>query len=58
MNFGMVLNIWDKIFSTYFPADKNKKINFGIEDPNYNKNLFFYDMLIIPIRWIRGLLRN
>jgi sterol desaturase/sphingolipid hydroxylase (fatty acid hydroxylase superfamily) len=58
MNFGMVLNIWDKIFSTYFPADKNKKINFGIKDPNYNKNLFFYDMLIIPIRWIRDLLRN
>jgi sterol desaturase/sphingolipid hydroxylase (fatty acid hydroxylase superfamily) len=57
-NFGMVLNIWDKIFSTYFPADKNKKINFGIEDPNYNKNLFFYDILIIPTRWIRGLLRN
>ena len=57
-NFGMVLNIWDKIFSTYLPADKNKKINFGIEDPNYNKNLFFYDIFIIPTRWIRGLLRN
>lgn len=57
-NYGMVLNIYDKIFSTYFLSDKNKKIEFGIEDSNYNRNLFFSDIFIIPIRWVRGLINN
>jgi sterol desaturase/sphingolipid hydroxylase (fatty acid hydroxylase superfamily) len=54
-NFGMVLNIWDKIFFTYAAPDKNKKLNFGIEDTNYNKNLYLKDIIIIPIRWIKNL---
>ena len=57
-NFDMVLNIWDKIFSTYFSDDKNTKIKFGIKDSNYNKNLFFFDIFIIPIRWARGLFKS
>ena len=38
-NFGGVLNLWDKIFRTYHPAESHMKLEFGIRDGPGNERL-------------------
>jgi sterol desaturase/sphingolipid hydroxylase (fatty acid hydroxylase superfamily) len=52
-NYGMVLSIWDRIFGTYFKPEKDQIVTMGIEDKNYNKDLFFKEILFVVLRWIK-----
>lgn len=52
-NFGMVLNIWDKLFGTYYKPSLKENIKFGIDDKNYNKDFFFKEILNVPWTWIK-----
>jgi sterol desaturase/sphingolipid hydroxylase (fatty acid hydroxylase superfamily) len=55
-NYGMVLSIWDKIFGTYYEPEKNKIIQFGIKDENYNRDYYFKEIVFVFRRWLKQLL--
>jgi sterol desaturase/sphingolipid hydroxylase (fatty acid hydroxylase superfamily) len=51
-NYGMVLNIWDRLFLSYYKPNNKEKIHFGIDDINYKKDIYVRDIFLIINRWL------
>jgi len=50
-NFGVIFSVWDRVFGTYYPADRlERELSFGLGDGNRLKFDTLGEMLADPLR--------